>query len=357
MIGLGQVAQVTHLPILASLGDRFTIAAICDISPMLLEAMGNRYQVPATARHLDYRDLVARDDLDLVFVINSDEYHAECAIAAMRAGKHVLVEKPMCLTLPDAEAMIAARDAAGVSLMVGYMRRFAPALALAAERLPGLGPIHYVRVRDILGRNQHFVDQVMTEIKPTDLPESAARDRATRAAEMVATAIGEGSDTLTRCYRLLCGLSSHDLSAMRELIGVPKRVAFASQWRGGRSLHVVMDYDGFQAVLETGGDQQARFDAHIEVYGESTSLRVQSDTPYIRHLPTTLTVESTVGDRFTIEHIRPTYTDPYTFELIALHDAIGNGGPIKTTAEDFMLDLELFREIIEAIRRSEGEGA
>ncbi len=51
-------------------------------------------------------------NVDAVFVLNSDEYHAETAIAALEAGKHVFVEKPMCLTLADARAMQAARDRA-----------------------------------------------------------------------------------------------------------------------------------------------------------------------------------------------------------------------------------------------------
>jgi predicted dehydrogenase len=159
---------------------------------------------------------------------------------------------------------------------------------------------------------------------------------------------------LTRCYRLLGGLSSHDLSAMRELIGIPRRVLFASQWRQGNYLHVVMDYGDFQAVLETGVDDQVRFDAHIEVYGAAASLRVQYDTPYIRHLPTTLTVSSTEGTSYRIEEVRPTYADPYTTELKALHDVIVNGGEITTTAEDFTHDLRLFRDIIERIRSSDG---
>src|SRR4028119_541768 len=95
LIGLGEVAQIIHLPILQALADRYRITAICDISPTLLSAMGERYRVPESARHADYRDLVRREDVDLVFVLNSNEYHAECAIAAAHAGKHVLIEKPI----------------------------------------------------------------------------------------------------------------------------------------------------------------------------------------------------------------------------------------------------------------------
>ena len=352
VVGLGEVAQITHLPILRSLPDRYALTAICDISPSLLATIGGRYGLPADACHLDFHDLASRDDLDIVFVLNSDEYHADCAIAAMRAGKHVMVEKPMCLTMTEAEAMIRERDAAGVSLMVGYMRRYAPAFVEAADRVRAMDGINYVRVRDIIGQNRLIIDQVENVFRPDDFPAEAGRDRQQRAARLVAEAIGEASPELTRSYRLLCGLSSHDLSAMRELIGMPERVLSASQWKGGSYLHVVMDYGSFQAVLETGVDSQVRFDAHIEVYGETSSLRIEYDTPYIRHLPTRLFIEETTGERYTETVLRPTYADPYTRELEYLHDALVNGTGIKTSAEDFTDDLQLFRWIIDALRRS-----
>nr|MBA2246714.1 gfo/Idh/MocA family oxidoreductase [Chloroflexia bacterium] len=121
-------------------------------------------------------------------------------------------------------------------------------------------------------------------------------------------------------------------------------------------LHVVMDYGLFQAVLETGVDSQVRFDAHIEVYGETSSLRVEFDTPYIRHLPTRLYIEETAGEHHTQQVIRSTYADPYTRELEALHDAIVNGTGIKTSAEDFTDDLRLFGWIIAAIRQAPSQG-
>jgi predicted dehydrogenase len=132
---------------------------------------------------------------------------------------------------------------------------------------------------------------------------------------------------------------------------MPNRVLSASQWNEGNNLHVVMDYGDFQAVLETGVDSQVRFDAHIEVYGETSSFRIQYDTPYIRHLPTRLFIDETNGETFTQGELRPTYTDPYTCELEYLHDAIVNGTEIKTSAEDFTDDLRLFQWIIAAIRQ------
>jgi predicted dehydrogenase len=352
VIGLGEVAQIIHLPILEALADRYQLTAICDVSPSLLAVIGDRYRVSTTARHLTYDELVARADVEAVLILASDEYHADATIAAARHGKHVLVEKPICLTLAEAEAVIRARDEAGVQVMVAYMRRFAPAFVAAVEEVKRLERINYVRVRDIIGRNRLIIEQSSTVHRPDDIPEELARDRAERARRLVAEAIGEAPPELVRAYRLLCGLSSHDLSAMRELIGAPRRVVSAFQWQGGSFLNVLFAYDGYCTLLETGVDDQRRFDAHIEVYGPTSSVRVQYDTPYIRHLPTTLIVGETVGDAFTERITRPTFKDPYTHELEEFHRVVTENRAPKTTPEDSLEDLRLFQQIVAALRVS-----
>jgi predicted dehydrogenase len=308
--------------------------------------------VGPSARYRDYLELVARPEVEAVLVLTSDEYHADATIAALRHGKHVLVEKPICLTIADAEAIVRARDEAGVQVMVGYMRRFAPAFLAAVDEVKRLERITYVRVRDIIGRNRLIIEQVASVLRPDDVPAALAAERTERARRMVFEAIGEAPPELIRAYRLLCGLSSHDLSALRELVGPPPEVLAAHQWAGGTFLTVLFGYDGFGAMLETGVDEQRRFDAHLEVYGPTTSILVQYDTPFIRHLPTTLVVRETAGDAFTERVVRPTFADPYTEELKTFYRVVTEGVAPKTTPEDSIEDLRLFRRIVDVLRVS-----
>ena len=113
-----------------------------------------------------------------------------------------------------------------------------------------------------------------------------------------------------------------------------------------------MDYGDFAAYLETGSDGQRRFDAHLEVLGYSRSVKVQYDTPYIRHLPTTLHLSHEDGDRHIETVIRPTFKDPYTTELEYLWEVVVNGLAPKTSVEDSLEDLNLFQQIIAAIRHT-----
>ncbi|ALS27870.1 oxidoreductase [Paenibacillus sp. 32O-W] len=352
LVGLGEVAQVIHLPVLQSLPEQFRIAALCDISPGLVERLGSQYQVADL--YTDMNELVKQEDLDVVFVLNSDEYHAECAIAAANQGKHVFIEKPMCLTHSEADAIMEARDRNNVKIMVGYMRRYAASFAEAVKEIGGFDQITYARVRDIIGPNSYFIRQTSRTVSFDDIPEAAMADRKARAERLGAEATGLKPDSpLIPVYRLLCGLGSHDLSAMREALGMPEGVIGAKVSRndGCIFLNAILDYGDFSVTYETGIDRQGRFDAHVEVYSSRKSVKVQYDTPYIRHLPTMLHIHETEGEAYKETVIRPTFTDPYTLELKYLHDVITGDREPKTTPEDYKQDLVIFSMIIDALKR------
>ena len=226
--------------------------------------------------------------------------------------------------------------------MVAYMRRYAPAFVQAVEEVRRMPEIRYARVRDIIGPNAFFISQSSRVLRPDDIAPEFQKERAERGRRLLARAIGNAPPAIEAAYRLLGGLSSHDLSAMREMLGgMPERVLAAGQWNGGRWISALLDYGSYCTTFETGIDRNGRFDAHIEVYGESSSVRIEYDTPYIRHLPTTLHLAATRGEQYEEQTIRPTYTDPYTRELEVFHDVVTTGTVPKTTPEDARNDLVL----------------
>jgi predicted dehydrogenase len=98
----------------------------------------------------DWRAAIERDDIDIVDVCTPGHLHSELAIAALEAGKHVLVEKPLANTLPESEAMVAAAETAragGTVAMVGFNYRRVPALALARQLIADgrIGTVRQVR--------------------------------------------------------------------------------------------------------------------------------------------------------------------------------------------------------------------
>jgi len=94
----------------------------------------------------DYRKLVHRDDIDVVDITSPNRFHAEMAIEAARAGKHILLEKPMAMNLSEARRMLSAARRAGVRHMIWFNYRRVPAVALARKIIQ----------EGRLGRIRHF---------------------------------------------------------------------------------------------------------------------------------------------------------------------------------------------------------
>ncbi|MFD0679704.1 MULTISPECIES: Gfo/Idh/MocA family protein [unclassified Paenibacillus] len=95
----------------------------------------------------DWRELLKRDDIDLIDINAPSDAHKEIALAAAKAGKHLFCEKPLALTLPDSREMLKAAEEAGVKHMVGFNYRFAPAVQLAKKLIDEgrLGQIYHFR--------------------------------------------------------------------------------------------------------------------------------------------------------------------------------------------------------------------
>jgi predicted dehydrogenase len=95
----------------------------------------------------DWRELVKRDDIDLIDINAPSDAHKEIALAAAAAGKHLFCEKPLALTLADSREMLEAAEKAGVKHMVGFNYRFAPAVQLAKKLVEEgrLGRIYHFR--------------------------------------------------------------------------------------------------------------------------------------------------------------------------------------------------------------------
>ena len=122
----------------------------------------------------DWRRLLARPDIDLVDVCTPGDTHAEIAVAALEAGKHVLCEKPLANTVAEAQAMTAAADRAaanGVLAMVGFTYRRVPAIAISAWLSPGV----HTSTRSMSSRLSRRVQSVSVVSQPRRAAASATR--------------------------------------------------------------------------------------------------------------------------------------------------------------------------------------
>jgi predicted dehydrogenase/threonine dehydrogenase-like Zn-dependent dehydrogenase len=148
IIGAGGFAQGTHLPNLKQLADRYQIHAIVNRKGTSAVAVARQYEAAVAAT--DHRQVLDDPDVDAVFICTRHHLHATQAAEALRAGKHVFVEKPMAIEreeLADLVTTIRELQAAGTcpAFMVGFNRRFSPYAVRAKEAIGGR--VHPLLVR------------------------------------------------------------------------------------------------------------------------------------------------------------------------------------------------------------------
>ena len=129
IIGCGKIAQVRHIPEYAEHKDA-KLLGFYDINQERAAALAAQYGGTAYAT---VEELLANPEIDAVSVCAANFAHAELSIAALNAGKHVLCEKPMAITLAECEAMVEAAKKNGKFLMIGHNQRLAKAHAVARK--------------------------------------------------------------------------------------------------------------------------------------------------------------------------------------------------------------------------------
>lgn len=131
IIGCGAIAERLHIPDYATCGQA-DLVAFCDANKARAAAMAEKFS-PNAQIYTDYKKMLKDPDVEAVSVCTSNRYHGECTIAASRAGKHVMVEKPMAMSLAEAKTMVATAKKAGKLLLVNQSMRNYPAHKKARE--------------------------------------------------------------------------------------------------------------------------------------------------------------------------------------------------------------------------------
>ncbi len=105
--------------------------AICDVIEEKAKTQAEKYGIPSY--YTDYKELLKRDDIDAVTLPLPDQVHAQITVDALRAGKHVLCEKPMALSMEDCKIMVQAARETGKQLMIGQIGRYTPGFLMAKK--------------------------------------------------------------------------------------------------------------------------------------------------------------------------------------------------------------------------------
>lgn len=153
IIGCGGIANGKHMPSL-KLIDNVEMVAFCDLIPERAKKAKKDYGTRDAKVFKDFHRLLKLEDVEVVHVLTPNAAHSKIAVAALRAGKHVMCEKPMAHTAADARAMVKAATESGKKLTIGYQSRSNPVYQYAHNLVKSgaLGDIYYVKAPAIRRR-------------------------------------------------------------------------------------------------------------------------------------------------------------------------------------------------------------
>lgn len=136
VVGLGRVG-ITHLEAIKELPDQIDLIALVDSNTEILKKVASIYKPKKS--YSSFEAVLKDSEVEAVLLALPHNLHCPISLQIIESGKHVLVEKPMAISVAEADRMIEAADKAGVNLMVGHTRRYDPAYQLSKTYLPKIG--------------------------------------------------------------------------------------------------------------------------------------------------------------------------------------------------------------------------
>ena len=359
LAGLGTIAQAVHLPNLHTLEDRFEVTHLCDVSAGLADAIAA--ELPGTIRvSTDWRELCADPGLDAVLLLTPGA-HAEPAAAALRAGKHVLAEKPLCVTTAEADELTAIAAETGKILQVAYMKMYDPVINRARAALSGLGRIRVVRITVLHPSDECQVEHIRIKRFPiTDHEPVVSADQ--YAGKRTVEALGDAPAGLTDLYNnVLLGSVVHELSLLRALGFTPPA---AYRYADTRAL-TPDEPPCILAVAELGSDTELQlawnwapdypeYTEEVAVFGSSGRAYLDMPGPYLPAARARLRVERAHGDERAATVYHADYRTGFVHELEAFADSVTAGAPVLSDAAGAGLDTRSLQALTAAVAARAG---
>jgi predicted dehydrogenase len=329
VVGAGFVAQVVHLPHLADAGGRFEVAGLAEPDAGVRTAVAARHGIRGFATQ---EEMLASLPLDAVLIASPNPTHADAVVEALDAGCHVLVEKPLCLSVDDADRVIAARDRAGRVVQVAYMKRFDPAYEslladLGADRDE---PYYIATVTVDPGLTEHFGPFVAPAGAPVPGADRLLSDAFMGALVHDVNAVHGMLDALGVAY---------DEALVVDGFGHPE----ATLAGGTTVLRGGLRWSMAWASLPHAGT----FEERIELLGSRGVRRLEFPAPYLRQSPTAYTwVRRDRGG--CVQRTFRSWRESYARQLQHFHACAAEGATCRTPPEQARADIALLAALHDA---------
>lgn len=325
------MGQGVHLPNFLA-NPECRVVALAEARPKLAQAVAARHGIARV--YSSPRELAADPEVEAVAAITSETLHPQTVPELLGAGKHVYVEKPLATTVEGGRPLVDAATAAGVTLMVGYMKRYDSGIRRAKDLLDecmaagDLGRITYARAHC-------FGGNWIASFKPPLLTSDEPAPQAPR------TAPRWLPDDQRDAYFVFVNVYCHNINLLRWFLGGEPEVKYAH--RRGAVTVATLDFDGVPAVLETGSLPARRWDESMTIFFERGWLEVMPAPPLHPEPARVSLYRATHGH----EVIAPLGEWKWSFAAAAEHfvACVAAGTPPLTPAADALNDLEVCQDV------------
>jgi predicted dehydrogenase len=340
-VGCGYMAQKVHLPNFLAIPD-CEVVALAEVRHDLGQRVQAKLAIPKL--YTDHEAMLADPDIDAVAVSAAFTVQGQIARDALLAGKDVFMEKPMAVSLAQADAILAASHQSGRRLMVGYMKRYDAGNELVKNQLEEfkasgeLGPITYARNHGFCGDWIAGLDTPM-EQSSEPMPQMAASGPEWLPPEFF------------NQYLNYLQQYTHNINLLRWLLDAGDTVTVRSVDldEDGYTGVVVFDMAGTRAILETGRLSHYRWDEHTQIYFRHGWVQTWAPPLLLKQVPAEVEIYR-AGDvqSFSRPIPQPAWSWSYRREAEFFIHALQSGEPFRSSAEDTRTDVRLFEDIFRA---------
>jgi len=340
-VGCGFMAQKVHIPNFLAL-EGCELVALAEMRPKLGQQVRAHFGIPNL--YPDHRALLADADVEAIAVSAGFMAQGQIARDALLAGKDVFMEKPMAISLRQADEILAAAKRTGRRLMVGYMKRYDAGNELVKARIDAfrasgeLGPITFARNHGFCG---DWVAGLGTSVITTD--------------ELMPQVPTVGPDWLPVAflpqYVSYLQQYTHNVNLLRWFLGAGDdvRVRAVDLDGDGYTGIVVLDVGGVRAVVESGHVSHYRWDEHTQVYFRDGWIKTWAPPLLLKEVPAEVEVYRAGEEQTFCRPIpRPAWSWSYRREAEHFIRCLQTGEPFRSSGEDTRSDVRLFEEVFRA---------
>jgi predicted dehydrogenase len=340
-IGCGFMAQKVHLPNFLSIPE-CEVVALAELRQDLGRRVQQRLGIPRL--YADHHALLADPEIDAIALSAAFMIQGDLACDALLAGKDVFMEKPMAVSLAQADAILAAERTSGKRLMVGYMKRYDAGNEMVKTQIDAfrsggeLGAITYARNHGFCG---DWIAGLDTHMDTSDAP---LLERAAAGPDWLPP------DYLS-AYLGYLQQYTHNVNLLRWLLNAGDRVTVRAVDldEDGYTGVVVFDMAGVRAILESGRISHYRWDEETQVYFRHGWVKTWAPPLLLKQMPAEVEIYR-AGETQTLTRpvAQPAWSWSYKREAEQFIRDVQSGAPFRASAQDTRTDVRLFEEIYRA---------